>query len=196
MKCLPRGFTLIELLVSMSIFAVISALVMVNFRVGERSDELRLAATTFASLIRDAESRAASGVTVCICAGGSGTPPLCSAERTCAGGATPADTVPAGGYGVRLGVGDQSAVLFADLDGNKALTAGEALVTERLSASGGVRVSAGGGDLTFVPPRPEVWINGAQAAPEFSVTLEQLLNNTRREVRYNRISRRVDAVPL
>ncbi|TAK05566.1 prepilin-type N-terminal cleavage/methylation domain-containing protein [Patescibacteria group bacterium] len=191
-----EGFTLIELLVSMSIFAVMSALVMVNFRVGERSDELRLGAQTFASLIRDAESRASSGVTVCLCLSGDPTGPVCTAERTCPGGGTPSDTVPRGGYGIHVGTGELDAMLFADLDANRIMNAGEVLLTEKFSASGGVRVSAGGGDMVFVPPRPDVWINGAQAAQEFSVTLEQLLNNTRREVRYNRISRRIEDQPL
>lgn len=190
-----RGFTLIELLVSMSIFAIMSALVMVNFRVGERSDELRLGAQTYASLIRDAESRAASGVTVCLCLSGEPTGPVCTAQRTCAGGA-PTDIVPRGGYGIHVGVGDQAAVMFADIDANRIMNSGEEILTERFSASGGVRVSAGGGDLTFIPPRPEVWINGAQAVQEYAVTLEQLLNNTRREVSYNRISRRIEDQPL
>ncbi|MEK7073447.1 MAG: type II secretion system protein [Patescibacteria group bacterium] len=191
-----RGFTLIELLVSMSIFAVMSALVMVNFRVGERSDELRLGAQIYGSLVRDAESRAASGVIVCLCLSGEPTGPICTAARTCPAGGAPADVVPRGGYGVHLGPGDQAAVLFADLDASRLLNAGEELITEKFSASGGVRVMVGGGDIVFVPPRPDVWINGAQAAQEFSVTLEQLLNNTRREVRYNRISRRIEDQPL
>lgn len=191
-----QGFTLIELLVSMSIFAVMSALVMVNFRVGERSDELRLGAQIYGSLMRDAESRASSGVTVCLCLSGEPTGPICTAARTCPAGGAPADVVPRGGYGVHLGPGDQAAVLFADLDASRLLNAGEELLTEKFSASGGVRVTVGGGDIVFVPPRPDVWINGAQAAQEFSVTLEQLLNNTRREVRYNRISRRIEDQPL
>lgn len=191
-----RGFTLIELLISMSIFAVMSALVMVNFRVGERSDELRLGTQVFSSLIRDAESRASSGVTVCLCLSGDPTGPICTAQRTCPGGGTPSDLVPRGGYGIHVGTGDVAAVLFADLDANHILNPGEELFTEKFSASGGVRVSLGGGDVTFVPPRPDVWINGAQSSQEFSVTFEQQLNNTRREVRYNRISRRIEDQPL
>lgn len=191
-----RGFTLVELLVSMSIFAVMSALVMVNFRVGERSDELRLGAQAFSSLIRDAESRAASGATVCLCLSGGPTGPVCTPQRTCPGGGTPSDAVPRGGYGIHAGVGDTRASLFADLDADRLMGAGEELVSEPFSASAGVRVSAGGGAVTFVPPRPEVYVNGAQAEQEFSVTLEQLLNNTRREVRYNRISRRIENQPL
>ncbi len=192
---MTRGFTLVELLVSMSIFAVISALVMVNFRAGERSDELRLGATTVSSFIRDAEARASSGVAACVCVGGAGPAPLCAPGRVCAGG-TASDVVPLGGWGVHAAIGDASVVLFADLDGNRLMDPGESVKEDLIAPSRGVRVKSGGTDVTFVPPRPEIWINGAQGASEFSVVLEQLLNNTLREVRYNRISRRLESAPL
>ncbi len=191
-----RGFTLAELLVSMSIFAVLTAVVMVNFRVGERGDELRLGAARLAALIRDAEARASSGVTACVCLTGGPGGPLCGAGRSCSGGGTATDVVPDGGYGVHIGLGDPEAVLFADLDASRTYTVGEELERERLSPSAGVRAQASGGDVVFVPPRPEVWINGTQAPTEFSVTLEQLLSGARRALRYNRISRRIEQEAL
>lgn len=192
----PRGFTLAELLVSMSIFAVLTAVVMVNFRVGERGDELRFGASRLAALIRDAETRASSGVTACACLSGGPSGPLCGAGRSCPGGGTPADIVPEGGYGVHIGLGDAAAVLYADVDASRTLTAGEEIEREQLSPSAGVRVQASGGDITFSPPRPEVWINGTQTPTEFTVTLEQLLSGMRRAVRYNRISRRIEQEAL
>lgn len=192
---LARGFTLPEMLVSMSIFAVLTAVVMVNFRVGERGDELRFGAARLASLIRDAEARASSGVSACVCLGGGGSGTLCSAGRVCPVG-TASEVVPAGGYGVHIGLGDKAAVLFADLDASHTLTAGEEIESEQLSASAGVQGQADGGDIVFVPPRPEVWINGSKTPTEYGVTLEQLLSGMRRAVRYNRISRRIEQEAL
>lgn len=59
-KC--TGFTLIELLVSISIFVMISGLMIANFRSGNNNEELRKSAELVASRMREAQTRSLAGV--------------------------------------------------------------------------------------------------------------------------------------
>ena len=59
---MKKGFTLIELLVSLSIFMLISGLMLANFRAGDHSNELQKSAEVLQSRIREAQTRAISGV--------------------------------------------------------------------------------------------------------------------------------------
>ena len=66
---MKKGFTLIELLVSLSIFMLISGLMLANFRAGDHSNELQKSAEVLQSRIREAQTRAISGVG-CACVNG------------------------------------------------------------------------------------------------------------------------------
>ncbi len=53
-----KGFTVMELLISLSIFIVITLLVISNFRIGDKRSRLRLHAQEVASALRDAQNLA------------------------------------------------------------------------------------------------------------------------------------------
>lgn len=56
-----NGFTLIELVVSISIFTVISGIIVANLRSGTLRDELILDATGLVEAIRDAQTKTTAG---------------------------------------------------------------------------------------------------------------------------------------
>lgn len=88
-----QGFTLVELLVSMAIIAVISTMMVVNFRAGKQRDELQAGAREVAFLIEQARTYALAGKTVKL------------------GGTM---RVPPGGWGVSLFPQNDSSAFFAD----------------------------------------------------------------------------------
>lgn len=192
------GFTLIELMVSMSIFAVITGFVLVNFRQGSRTDEVRFAAQTAASVIRDAMTRGTAGATALACVAGGAVNGVCTGEPPACAGGVCVSTVPKG-WGVAFGTDapEDSIVLFADVNGNKTYDAGEEVATERYSASGFVTVTAASpiatrSTILFVPPVPDVLVNGGTAADEAVFTLTHGAGGGARTVRFNRISRRIE----
>ncbi len=56
------GFTFIELMVSISIFMLISGMMLANFRAGDNSSELTRSAELLVSKLRESQTRALSGV--------------------------------------------------------------------------------------------------------------------------------------
>ena len=56
------GFTFIELMISVSIFMLIGGMMLANFRSGDQASELTKSAETVASRLREAQTRALSGV--------------------------------------------------------------------------------------------------------------------------------------
>lgn len=94
----PLGFTMMELLISISIFLIITSMVIVNFRSGQYRDELMGSAQFLQSTLREMQTMAFSGSRV-ICPGY--VPPE-------AGEMTPA------GYGLNINFGVVTA--FADCD--------------------------------------------------------------------------------
>ena len=87
-----RGFTLVELLVAISIFALITTLVIIDFRTGRFNDELRIDAEKLATDVRKVQTLALTGFVPA--AGGGNTPE--------------------GGYGIRLTEDTGTYILFAD----------------------------------------------------------------------------------
>jgi len=85
-----RGFTVMELLVSISIFIVITLLVISNFKLGDRRSRLRLYAQEMTSVLRDAQNLALTAA------------PL------------PSGYIPAA-YGVHFEPDKNSYLIFADL---------------------------------------------------------------------------------
>jgi len=170
------AFTLIELLVSISIFALITTAVVANFRAGERSDELRLAAEQFASTLREIETETQTGVAL------------------------------RGGYEIHVIPGASPTVQIFTDSGNGLGGAGDkrynANVGEERSRlipgfPAGVRISgivpAGGAlDVLFEPPTPTIWINGAQSDLEARIILHHDRTGQDRAVVIKRLSGRIE----
>ncbi len=189
------GFTLLELIVSMSIFTVITGFVLINFRAGQRSDEIRFAADGAASVIRDALSRATAGATVEACVSGSVVTGICGSGAVCGGVCS--TRVPKG-WGVAFGTAapNDGITLFVDLDGNKLYDANETVLVEPYSSSGFVTATAASPTplrttVLFVPPLPDALVDGAAAATEATLTLTHGAGGAVRTVHFNRVSRLV-----
>lgn len=168
-----RGFTLIELLVSISIFALITTAVVANFRAGERSEELRLAAEQFASALRELETMAQTG------------------------------SAPRGGYGVHIDTVASPPVQFFSDTGNgvggpadKMYNEGETMPQPIRTLPPSVHVvgvlpGTTTLDVLFEPPTPTIWINGAQSEPEARVILHHDKTGQDRAVVIKRLSGRI-----
>lgn len=173
-----KGFTLIELLVSISIFVLITTAVVANFRVGEHSDELRLATEQFASALRELETMAQTG------------------------------SAPPGGYGMHIDTAATPTVQFFTDIGNgvggttdKMYTEGEALSRPLTVFPGSVHVAGVSPDSTtldivFEPPTPTIWINGAQDIAEARIVLHHDKTGQERVVVIKRLSGRIEVISL
>lgn len=126
---MKKGFTLIELVVSLSIFMLITGLMLANFRAGDNSNELQKSAELLASRIREAQTRALSGV------GGIGV----------------------NGHGVYLVDGDTTFVSYVDVGSAvNEYDASEATVTTGLLDH--VQIS-GDVDILFAVPSGDVYVS-------------------------------------
>jgi prepilin-type N-terminal cleavage/methylation domain-containing protein len=92
----PGGFSLVELIVSITIFLILSTLLIANFYRGRQADDLRLSAQEFAGYLRRVQNLSTAGQSIFTPTG----------ER-----------VPPGGYGISIPwVGNANTyVLFADI---------------------------------------------------------------------------------
>lgn len=164
---MKKGFTIIELLVAISIFIVITGLVVANFRRGARSDELKIAAAGLASTLRKAQTMALAGEAI--------------------GG-----VVPAGGYGVYVTMDTPNRyIIFADNDGNKIYGVGEELAggINFLPSNIAVdQVSPVSASVVFKPPKPTIYINGGTSENSATITLKDSISDQTRKVTVNRIS--------
>jgi len=150
-----KGFTLVELLVVTAIMAVLLALVVPNFRFGEKQFAFQNSAHQLAQDLRQAQEKAMS-----------------SAEFNGA--------VPQGGYGIYFNKNDSFYTLFADCSGNKQYDSGGIEcggVSEKISEESFLNSDVIINDLfsplpkdelhvVFVPPDPIVYIepdNGSVA---------------------------------
>lgn len=197
---IPSGFTVIELLVSLGIFAVISAVVMVNFNAGSRSTDLRLAGESVISYVRDVESRAVNGALACLCGViDPETASVCVANA-CPGGAPTAEHMPLGGWGIHVETGQAQIRVFADVNGNFRMENDEVVSEEALSFSGGVIVQSVSCssplDIVFTPPNGTARLNAVESTAACTIVLEQRLNGDRRTVEFDPFSRRIEARPL
>ena len=139
-----RGFGLAELLVSISIFAMVTGLLLANFRQGERNDSVRNAVRQVADMLRKVQNSAVSGVAV--------------PDKTCQGGAVC-------GFGVRL-AGGQAPIYFFDSNGSKSFDSGEEIWGGSQALPTGVtfipvdKSLVSPLDVIFVPPRGQMVIDG------------------------------------
>lgn len=203
------GFTLVELLASMVIFAVITAAVVANLRVGQRSNELRLAAAELASALHRARTMAQTGRAVDLCDADSGAFAgfVWQSGNTCKHSLR----VPPGGFGIRLD-GDQTAFFFADAipdaSGNmdRSYKEGERLFSEAVNFPGVIVIedisltsepalaaqSVENIDIVFEPPAADIWIDGSQDAQEARITLGHRRSDQTRTVVIRRLSGRIE----
>ncbi|MDP3093713.1 MAG: type II secretion system protein [bacterium] len=159
-KGLVWGFTLIELLVVMTIILVLFFLVLVNYRLGEKSFSLEESAAKLGQDFRRMEEMAMSAKEF-------------------------HGKIPRGGYGVYLRAGDSLYTLFADCDQNYQYTAAgtpceggysekveEVSLGERLEISS---LSSGSVlNVVFTPPIPLVTISGGANEATATVAIKQV----------------------
>ncbi|MFZ5363974.1 MAG: pilus assembly FimT family protein [Patescibacteria group bacterium] len=169
---MKKGFTIIELLVSLSIFIIVTAMVVTNFRGGNRSDELKIAAETIASSLRRVQNMALAGELV--------------------------DGIsPPGGYGIYFNLGNPGQYLiFADKDGDLAYDVGEVLADGAIDLADNITLEnilpAAASTIIFKPPKPTIYINGGVGDNILGVTVKHSLSGKVKKILVNRISGRVD----
>jgi len=166
LKCLNAkmrnsGFTLVEILVAISIIILLSGIVLVNYRTGERQFALQRSATKLASDIRRAQEMAMSTEE-------------CIHLTACPGGG-----VPAGGYGIYI---DKSVTdsykIYAD-DGtpvNKQYQYKSGEDIETISLEKGVYIKnldppSANFSINFRPPDPTIDIKDEIGAGKDNVTI-------------------------
>jgi prepilin-type N-terminal cleavage/methylation domain-containing protein len=144
------GFTIIELVVSASIIAIISTLVIANFRGANQRSSLENEAERLSSVIRQAQINALVGMTV--------------------------DGVrPIGGFGVHLiaCATDCHYSLFADTSGDYLYNTSEEIQNlGMLDDNVYIKTLPNSPlDIDFTPPKGVAYINGADTTDEVRVTL-------------------------
>lgn len=144
-----RGFTLVEMLVVVAILAMLSALVVANFRNTEKTNAVRLGAEQFVGALREAQNYAMAQ------------------KRMELVGDPPVSEVPAGGFGVYVDLsvlsGDRTYILFADWNNDASYSGGaEEIRTEtlpryaKIASIKGDGVSLGKLSVIFRPPAGDV----------------------------------------
>lgn len=129
-----KGFSLIELIVAISIFVIITTVVVVNLKGGSPSQEVLLQSKNLDSLLRQAQMQSFAG--------------------------EPFEGVfPIGGYGVLVSTCSAppcSVTMFADFNTNFVFDANEEVKTEILGSNVTVESISTGNSLhvIFKPPRP------------------------------------------
>lgn len=137
------GFTVIELLISISIIVILSAIVFINYKEGQKRLTLERAAYKLAQDIRGVQAKAGEELTDCI-------------------GVTGYQY----GYGIYFTTSQKyEYILFADCDGDNIYDGGnEELSKIKLEKEKGIEIQsffpvASRLDIVFVPPDPTVYIN-------------------------------------
>jgi len=132
-----RGATFIELLVVMAIIVIFSALILANWRGGEKQYALQRVANRLAQDVRRLESFALSTKEI-------------------------NNQVPTGGYGLYLNSSENTSyILFADFDNNRVYNPenGELIETVQLEKDIEIKqLSTSLLNIIFLPPDPEVFI--------------------------------------
>lgn len=195
---LLTGFTLAEVLVSMFIFTIITTAVVINYRVGNRNTELRLAAEEMASFIRNAQIMAQAGRTVKLCARDDGQLKVCEADVSGCTTACEAQT-PRGGYGIYVRDTTSALIFFANSinPDEKDYNDGENVSTIRLQLPSKVSISIiNPSPLTilFEPPRPRTWINHISSG-EAQIILRHTDTDATRTITVKSVSGRIEVSP-
>ncbi|KKU12654.1 MAG: hypothetical protein UX17_C0042G0005 [Parcubacteria group bacterium GW2011_GWC2_45_7] len=196
------GFTLAEVLVAMFIFTVITTAVVVNYRVGDRNTELRLAAEEVASFIRNAQIMAQAGRTIKLCVSGGVQDRVCEgAVGVCSGGTTCSDQTPRGGYGIFLQAASTPPIFFANSinPDERSYNEGENVPTIRLQLPSKISIASINPSLpltiVFAPPRPRTWINNNSDIVEARIILQHADTGATRTVIIKSVSGRIEVNP-
>lgn len=169
-----KGFTLMEMIVSLTIFIMITTIVIANFKLNNTSRQVRFDAQDFQSVLRKAQLMSLFGRTISN------------------------NVVPIGGYGIHI---EQcltpicSYFMFADLDGELDYDSGEELPGERHFFSPNTIVDSLNEtpmDIVFKPPRPFVCMNGkCEGYTDIVISIKQKNTNIQNKVIINPISGRI-----
>lgn len=160
-----RGFTLIELLVVIGIITLMAALILPNFRLGDKSLALARSSSKLAQDLRRTQNLAISSQKF--------------------SGAVPA------GYGVYFTLGQPTQyILFADLDGNKTYSgAGERVETitleNQIKISSLSPVSGSALNIVFNPPDPSVFFTPDASVAQ--ITVEAIGASRQKSVQVNKV---------
>ncbi len=132
---MKKGFSLVELLVVISIIAILAALLLVNYKSGQKQLALNRAASKLAQDIRRAQEMAMAAEEV-------------------------GENVPKGGYGIyfrKQPSPQRSYIFFADKDINNKCDFGNESINEIEFEGGGIKIKDLGGNhlnVIFRPPDP------------------------------------------
>ncbi|MDD5043128.1 MAG: prepilin-type N-terminal cleavage/methylation domain-containing protein [Patescibacteria group bacterium] len=161
------GFTLVELLVSITIFALMTMFVVVNFRAGQKQDFLNLGAEEISNNLKKAQTAAVAGELI-------------------------EGVVPKGGYGLYFASDSTSYLYFADLDGNFNYTAVDGVIAE-YPLPKGVVINSENLSVVFDPPRPKIYFNGSDIEAESEVMIKhQDLPEAVKKIIINSVSGKID----
>lgn len=192
-----RGFTLIEMLISLSIFGVITAFAVANFRAGEQGEQLRISTQNVASLIRRARTLSVAGYEVKYCHGGNAEGQVCPGgdDASCLSGECLTDIPPAYGINIAATSGlNREVRVFADTNDNGRYDQGEAIRTDQISPRPFVVISdiapadANQIDIVFEPPKPNITFNGSRNEGIATIELTHTATDRTAEIIVNRIS--------
>lgn len=171
-----RGFTLVELIVAVAIFGLLAAMVVANFRQGEKSDDLRSAAAALVSVLRQAQSLAQIG-----------------SQNV------PATMINTGRFGVHFDLNQSGQyVLFLDYAGvggpDGQYQSEEALPGSLYNLPAGIVLDSLTPatddvlDIVFAPPRPVAYFNNSTADDTALIVLNQSAAGQTRTVTIGRLS--------
>ncbi|MBI4281524.1 prepilin-type N-terminal cleavage/methylation domain-containing protein [Candidatus Uhrbacteria bacterium] len=178
------GFTMIELMVTVGIFAMMTGLVLANFRSGERSDAVRVAAESLAQDLHRAQGMVLSGQV---------------STYKDAGDPATIEQFPQGGYGIAVDTAYPEAYTLFIMG-----KSGNPIVSPSTPLPKGVRIQAIGLDgapaaqllVTFRPPDAHAVLqtiaNGfALDAQTVTMTLGYAGTSQTRRVTINRVSGKI-----
>lgn len=168
---LNTGFTMMELLAAIAVFSIMLGITMMSFNQGENRDQLRLAGDKLASDFRKMQTASLAG--------------LISGEIDAGGG-----------FGLYLSMGqNNSYILFRDDGVNNNYEDGVDTVLNTIILPAGITINsltANPLSIVFKPPKPTIYLNGAQALNDLTVILySDNIADQQLAVSLNRITGRI-----